>query len=178
MHLPQPRADPGIPLRQVHGTRLEARGGNQAGQPAGRGHHAGRAGVHRAARKDPVLPGHRQAGRRRRPGRRIAGPVAGRAGRRLLRAAHGVQGPQQDARVPGGNLRAGGGGDDVQGRRRRAGAGQRHALRTGRGRVVARREHLLPDGTRHQGRPRMDQLLSRLPRACGVWWIQAVGHRA
>ena len=39
---------------------------------------------------------------------------------RLLRQADGVQGPQQDAHLPGGDLRPGGFGDDLQGRRRGA----------------------------------------------------------
>ncbi len=32
-------------------------------------------------------------------------------------------------------------------------------------------------GSRHQGRPRVDQLLPRLPRACGVRRLQGIGHR-
>lgn len=51
LHLPQPSADPGINLREIHGARAQARGGDQAGQSAGRRHHAGRAGVERAAGK-------------------------------------------------------------------------------------------------------------------------------
>ena len=42
--------------------------------------------------------------------------LAGRARRRLLRQADGVQGPQQDAHLPGGDLRPGRVGDHLQGR--------------------------------------------------------------
>ena len=38
-------------IYEVHGARAQARGGDQAGQSAGRRHHAGRAGVERAAGK-------------------------------------------------------------------------------------------------------------------------------
>ena len=54
------------------------------------------------------------------PDRRRAQRPAGRPGRRLLRAAHRLQGPQQDAHLPGRDLRPGGLGHDLQGRRRRA----------------------------------------------------------
>ena len=56
---------------------------------------------------------------------------------RLLREADRVQRPQQDAGVPGGNLRPGRLRHDVQGRRRRAVDRQRHALRPRRRRVDA-----------------------------------------
>ena len=42
-----------------------------------------------------------------------ANKLAGRAGRGLLHQADGVRGPQQDARLPGGDLRPGGVGDHV-----------------------------------------------------------------
>ena len=64
LHLPQPRAGPGIDLREVHRARRQARPGDQAGQPARHEHHDRRPGLERAARKDPVLHRHRQAGRR------------------------------------------------------------------------------------------------------------------
>ncbi len=47
-----------------------------------------------------------------------------------------------------------------------------------RRRVVARREHVLSHGARDQGGPRLDQLLPRLPGACGVRRLQAIRHRA
>ena len=28
----------------------------------------------------------------------------------------------------------------------------------------------------HSGRAGVDQLLSRLPGTCGVWWVQGIGH--
>jgi aldehyde dehydrogenase len=49
-------------------------------------------------------------------------------------------GQQQDAHLPGGNLRAGRLGDDLQGRGRGAGDRQRHALRPRRRRVEPRRQ--------------------------------------
>jgi aldehyde dehydrogenase len=48
--------------------------------------------------------------------RRRAQHASGRSGGRLLRQADGLEGPQQDAGVPGGNLRAGRVGDHLQGR--------------------------------------------------------------
>ena len=72
--------------------------------------------------------------------RRRAQPAAGRSGGRLLRQADGVQGPQQDAHLPGGDLRAGRLGHDLQGRRRGAGDRQRHALRPRRRRLEPRRQ--------------------------------------
>ena len=72
--------------------------------------------------------------------RRRAQRARRRSGRRLLRQADRLQGPQQDAHLPGGDLRAGRLGDDVQGRRRSAGDRQRHALRPGRRRVDPRRQ--------------------------------------
>ena len=69
---------------------------------------------------------------------------AGRPRPGLLRQADGVQGPQQDADLPGGDLRAGRLGHDLQGRRRGAGDRQRHALRPRRRRLDPRREPRLP----------------------------------
>ena len=54
---------------------------------------------------------------------------------------------------------------------------QRHPLRPGRRGVEPRRQHRLPGRPRHQGRPGVDQLLPRLPRARGVRRLQAVRHR-
>ena len=48
----------------------------------------------------------------------------------------------------------------------------------GAGRLEPRREHLLPDGPRDQGRAGVDQLLPRLSRPRGLRRLQAVGHRA
>ena len=92
-------------------------------------------------------------------------------------AADDLHRQQQDAGVPGGDLRPGGGGDLVQRLRRRHLDRQRHPLRAGRRRVEPRRQHRLPRGPRHQGRPGLDQLLPRLPGARGVRRLQAVRHR-
>ena len=79
--------------------------------------------------------------------------------------------------LPGGDLRAGGGGDVVHRLRRRDGHRQRHPLRPGRGRVEPRRQHRLPGRPRHPGRPGVGQLLPRLPAARGVRWLQAIRLR-
>ena len=68
--------------------------------------------------------------------------------------------------------------DDLQGRRGGAVDRQRHALRSRRGRLEPRRQPLLPLRPRDPGRPRVDQLLPRLSRACGVRRLQAVGRSA
>ena len=62
-------------------------------------------------------------------------------------------------------------------RRRSARNRQRHALRSRRRRVDARRHARLSLRPADSGRPRVDQLLSRLSGACGVRRLQAVGHR-
>ena len=100
---------------------LQARGRHQAGQPARHRHHDGCAGLEGADDQDPVLPRPGQAGRRASADRRRAGAAGRRPGRRLLHPAHAVQGPQQDAHLPGGNLRPGAGRDHLQGRSRSAG---------------------------------------------------------
>jgi len=66
--------------------------------------------------------------------------------------------------------------DHLQGRSRSAGNCQRHAVRPGRWRVEPQQQRGLPHGPRHQGRPRVDQLLPRLPRARCVRWLQRVRH--
>ena len=63
----------------------------------------------------------------------------GRARGRLLCRADDLRRPQQDAHLPGGDLRAGRVGDQVQGRSRSARHRQRHALRPRRRRVDPRR---------------------------------------
>ena len=68
-------------------------------------------------------------GKRRRAGRRARG--------RLLLRADRPQGPQRDAGLPGGDLRPGARGHDVQGRGRGARDRQRHAVRPRRRRVDA-----------------------------------------
>jgi aldehyde dehydrogenase len=63
------------------------------------------------------------------------GRAGWRAGRRLLHPADPVQGPQQDAHLPGGDLRPGAGRDHLQGRGRGHADRQRHPVRPGRRRV-------------------------------------------
>ena len=76
--------------------------------------------------------------------RRRAARAERRAGRGLLHAAHRVRGPQQDAHLPGGDLRTGAVGDDLRGRRRGAGDRQRHAVRARRRRLDPRHQPRLP----------------------------------
>ena len=96
----------------------------------------------------------------------------------LLRAAHGVRGPQQHARLPGGDLRAGAVGDDLRDRGGGAVDRQRHALRARRRRLDARHQPRLSHGPRHPGRAGVDQLLPPLSGACGLRRLQEVRHRA
>ena len=84
LHLPEPRADPGVDLRPVHGAGAEARRRDHAGQPARSRDHDRRAGLLRAAREDPLLHRHRQEGRRRGPDRRRAQHPRGRATRAAI----------------------------------------------------------------------------------------------
>ena len=96
----------------------------------------------------------------------------------LLLRAHGAQGRQQDAGLPGGDLRAGAGRDHLQRRGRRRAHRQRHPLRPGRRRVDPQRQPGLPHGPGHQGRPRVDQLLPPLPRRRSLRRLQDLGRRA
>ncbi len=89
-----------------------------------------------------------------------------------------ARGPQQDARVPGGDLRPGRVRDQVQGRRGSAVDRQRHALRPGRRRLVTRRQPRLPLRPGGAGRPGLDQLLPPLSGPRGVRRLQGVRHRA
>ena len=114
----------------------------------------------------------RRAADRRRPR-----ADAQRSCRRLLRAADRVPRPEQDAHLPGGDLRPGAGGDHLQGRGGGARDRQRHPLRPRRRRVDPRRQPLLPLRPRHPGRAGVGQLLPRLSGARGVRRLQAVWRR-
>jgi hypothetical protein len=52
---------------------------------------------------------------------------------------------------------------------------QRHASRARRGRLVARRKHGI--SLQDRRRPRLDELLPRLPGACGLRRLQTIGNR-
>ena len=95
----------------------------------------------------------------------------------LLCRADDPRRPQQDARLPGGDFRAGGLGHEVQGRGGGASHRQRHALWARRRRLDAQHKHRVPHGQGDPGGPRLDKLLSRLSGARGVRRLQAVGHR-
>ena len=66
LHLPEPRPDPRVDLRPLHGAGAEAGRGDRPGRPARPGDHDRRPGLQRAAREDPQLLRHRPAGRRAR----------------------------------------------------------------------------------------------------------------
>ena len=95
--------------------------------------------------------------------RRRAADARRRSRRGLLREAHGVRGPQQDAHLPGGNLRPRGVGDHLRGRSGGARNRQRHALRARLRRVDAR----------HQRAPIAWAAASR-PAACGPTAITSI----
>ena len=125
-----------------------------------------------------LLRRYRQEGRRQAPDRRRASCAQRRALGRLLHEAHRVRGQQQDAHLPGGDLRTGALGNAVRRRGRGALDRQRHALRPRLRRVDPRHQPRLSHGPRHPGRPGVDQLLPPLPGACGVRRLQEVRHRA
>ena len=79
---------------------------NRSGQPARHGDDDGCAGLKRSVREDHVVPGHRAAGRRRSTHRRRQGRARRRSGRRLLCPADDLQGHEQDAHLPRGDLRS------------------------------------------------------------------------
>ena len=72
LHLPVARARAGVDLRSVHGEGAGPREDGEAGQSPRHRHHDRRAGLHRAAREDPLLHRHRQAGGGQGPHRRRA----------------------------------------------------------------------------------------------------------
>ena len=86
--------------------------------------------------------GHKRRGRRR-------------IRRRVLLRADRVPWRQQDADLPGGDLRAGARGHHVQGRGRGARDRQRHPVRARRRRLDPGRQPRVPGGARDQGRPRL-----------------------
>nr|BFE97398.1 hypothetical protein GCM10020185_79340 [Pseudomonas brassicacearum subsp. brassicacearum] len=97
---------------------------------------------------------------------------------RLLHPADPAQGPQQNACVPGRNLRPGSGCDHLQGRSRSPGHCQRHRVRPRRRPVDSRHQPRLPHGPGDQGRSRVDQLLPPVPGARRVRWLQEVRRGA
>ena len=104
---PTPGPDPARPLRRLPGRRDRPHRADRAGPPAGHRHDGRRAGLERPAGEDPVLPGDRPGRGRQGADRRRAGGPRRRAERRLLRAADHLRGLQQDAHLPGGDLRPG-----------------------------------------------------------------------
>ena len=106
------RADPGIDLREIHGARAQARGRDQAS--AGRRHHAGRAGLDRAAGKIRPTWTSAQEGAQVLAGGARAAPARWSM---ATSCSPRCSGPQQDAHLPGRDLRPGGGRDHLQGRR-------------------------------------------------------------
>jgi len=127
--------------------------------------------------KDPVLPRHRSPGGRQGPHRRCPRGDGRRSRRWVLRPADDLRGPELDADLPGGDLRAGGLGHPLRRRGRCAQDGERHALRPRCRCVEPRRRPRVPDGPRHPGGSGVDELLPRVPGRRGVRWLQGVGHR-
>ena len=78
LHLPEPRADPRVDLRPLHGAGDRPDRGDHPGRPARSGDDDRRAGLGRAAGEDPELHRHRPPGRRRAADRRRAQRPAGR----------------------------------------------------------------------------------------------------
>ena len=123
----------------------------------------GRPGEQRPAREDPVLHRHRpeprapacHRRRARRPRRRPAGGY-------YVDADH-LRGRQQDADLPGGDLRPGRVGHDVPADFDDASRSPTTRSTASARRVEPRHEHGVPHGPRHPGRPRVDELLPRLP---------------
>ena len=116
---PSRSPDPGRHLRRVPGAGGDPHQGGAPGRSAGHRDHDRRAGLQRPAGEDPVLHRDRQGRGRQGHHRRRARRTGRRPERRLLRAADDLHRQQQDADLPGGDLRPGGGGDVVQGLRRR-----------------------------------------------------------
>src|SRR5678810_216482 len=54
---------------------------------------------------------------------------------------------------------------------------RRHAVRARCRRLESQYEHGVPHGSWNPGWARVDELLSPLPGARGVWWLQAIGYR-
>jgi aldehyde dehydrogenase len=108
LHLPVARAGRQEDLRPVPRAGGERAAASKPGDPLDTDTMRRRPGLQRSAREDPQLHRHRQAGGREGAHGRRARDARRRPGRRLLRRADGLRGPQQDARVPGGDLRPGG----------------------------------------------------------------------
>ena len=137
-----------------------------------------RPGIVRADGEDPPVHRHRQAGGRQGAHRRASATSRPANWPRASTCSPPCSRAQQDAHLPGGDLRAGALGYDLQGRRGRAVDRQRHALRPRRRRVDPQRHPRLSLRPRHPGRPRLDQLLPRLSGPRRLRRLQAVRHRA
>jgi hypothetical protein len=164
-------------LRGVPGAAVGAHLHRRAGRPLRHQHPARRPGLERPAGEDPQRTSTSASKRARSCCAAASGCGSGRPRGRLLRRPDGVRGPQRDAHLPGGDLRARGlrhpfaDFDDAIKPR------QRHALRPRRGRVVARHPHAFRAGAGDPRGPGVDQLLPPVPGARVVRRLQELGHR-
>ena len=98
--------------------------------------------------------------------------LEGELAERLLLRADRLQGTQQDARVPGGDLRPSARGYHLQERGGGARDRKRHALRPRRRCMDSRHQPGIPDGSRDPGRPRVDELLPHVSGTCRLRGLQ------
>ncbi len=120
---------------------------------------------------------HRPRGGRRGPDRWQARRDPRRVRQRLVLRADRAQGPQQDAGLPGGDLRTRAGGHHLPGRGRGTLHRQRLALRAGRRSVDPRHQPDVADEPCHPGGSRLGQLLPPVPGRSGLRRVQDLGDR-
>ena len=95
----------------------------------------------------------------------------------LLHPAHHLLRPEQDAGVPGGDLRAGARVTTFKDEADALAIANDTQYGLGAG-LWTRDSNLAWHGARHPGRPGLGQLLPRLPGPCGLWRLQEVGDRS
>jgi hypothetical protein len=176
VYLPEPRADPGIDLREVHGKGAEACRRDQAGSPLDtETMMGGQASQIQMDKIESYLKLGKEegaevliGGERAHLGGDIEGGyyISRRCSRATTRCASSRKKSSAGARR-----------DHLQGRSGSLGDRQRHAVRPRRRRLEPQRQRRLPHGSRHPGRPRMDQLLPRLPGPRRLRRLQGIRHR-
>ena len=173
LHLPEPRAHPESIYDKFIERRRRARG-RRPGQPAGHRHDDRRAGQPTSSRRScPTIETSARKGAQVLTGGE-RNDLGGDPGRRLLRPSRPSSRAQQDADLPGGDLRSGRPVTTFKTRTRRSQIANDTLYGLGAG-VWTATAPSPTAGPRHPGRPRVDEHLPRLPGARGLRRLQQSG---
>jgi aldehyde dehydrogenase len=158
------RAGPGVDLRQVHGARRERTEEVKQGNPLDTATMIGAQASSEQLEKilSYIDIGKQEGAKVLTGGERATLPAA--TWPAATTSADRLRGPQQDAHLPGGDLRPGGVGDDLQGRGDALAIANDTLYGLGAGVWTRDINTRLSHRPRHPGRPRVDQLLPRCTR--------------